>query len=236
MLYGAMRDPIDVAVELHDRAEECRRLGEYRHAQAFCRQSIRLLSRYSGKDHPDVANVLNTLGHIQQQLGDYRSAEQSQRRAAGIIDAIPANEADPDLERVRVQAWTGLANTLRMQGKYKEAEPLFRKALQHAKEREDVCSILNNLGVLYKYTRKFDKAEAVYRRALALAEKVYGSEHTETATIYHNLGGLEHARGRYAEGEPYARRSVEIRSKALGPNHPETLADVAALASLLEGQ
>jgi tetratricopeptide (TPR) repeat protein len=100
----------------------------------------------------------------------------------------------------------------------------------------EVVGILNNLGVLYKYTGQFAEARRLYRRALEIMETVLGPDDSAVATLYHNLGGLEHACGRHAEGEPLARRSVEIRQKALGPDSVEVAADLAALAALLDGR
>jgi tetratricopeptide (TPR) repeat protein len=105
----------------------------------------------------------------------------------------------------------GTAEARRAEGRYSEAEPLYRSALELAEQvfglyHPEVAVICNNLAVLYKYTGKFDEAERLYRRAFALMEQTIGSEDQNIATLYHNLGGLEHARGRFAAGEPPARR------------------------------
>jgi tetratricopeptide (TPR) repeat protein len=228
-------DSIEIAVQLHDRACHHKDSGLYKKAWCTCRRSLRLIEKSSGPGHPDVANVLNTLGSIQQDLGDYGHAESSFRRSVSIMEAI--TEDDPDIRRLRVQSASGLAGILRVQGRYGEAEPLFVEALRLAEASfgptdPEVSFVLNDLAVLYKYTGEFARAEKLYRRALRIAKSNCGPDDPQVATIYHNLGGLEHARGRYAKAEPYARRSVQIREKALGPDH----LDVAALASLLDAQ
>ena len=199
------QDRIEIAVQLHDRACRHRECGLYRKAWSTCRRSLRLLEASSGPGHPDVANVLNTFGAIQECLGDYKSAERSFRRSLSIMEAI--TEEDTDIRRLRVQSAAALAGILRVQSRYGEAEPLFREALRFAEESFgpndlEVSSILNGLAVLYKYTGEFAKAEKLYRRALRIAENTCGQDDPQIATIYHNLGGLEHARGRYAKGEP----------------------------------
>ena len=93
--------------------------------------------------------------------------------------------------------------------------------------------LLNGLGVVYKYTGRFDDAERVYRRALTLAEMLRPANTQQLADLYHNLGGLAHARGRFAEAEPLARSAVELRLRALGEQHPSVAADRAALAGIL---
>ena len=126
---------------------------------------------------------------------------------------------------------------LRRQGRYREAEEELRAALRLAEraygaEGAAVAEVMNELGVLYKYTARFDEAETLYRRALRILEA--HRDDFETATVWHNLGGLEHARGRPALAEPAARRAVELRTRAVGPDHPAVAADAAALAAILD--
>lgn len=128
-------------------------------------------------------------------------------------------------QKAIVDSLSQAAEGCRMKGQYQQAEPLYRQALALAEHffgsnHLEVAGILNNLGVLFKYTGRFTEAERLYQRALAIMESVLGPDHTEVATLCHNLGGLEHARGRYSKGEPWARRSVKIRNKALGASHP----------------
>ena len=59
-------DAVDVAVRLHDRAIELQDCGRYRRAEQSCRRALRLLEQACGDSNPDVANVLNTLGGIQE--------------------------------------------------------------------------------------------------------------------------------------------------------------------------
>jgi hypothetical protein len=63
---------------------------------------------------------------------------------------------------------------------------------------------------LCRYSGRFDEAERLYRRALAIMEKALGPEHVEVATLYHNLGGLEFSRGRYAPGEHRNRMRIHL--------------------------
>src|SRR5262245_51317255 len=78
----------------------------------------------------------------------------------------------------RLQA--GRAEAGRVQGRYWEVERLFRQALALAEaafgDHLEVATMLNNLGVLYKYMGRFDEAESVYRRALAIFERTSGCD------------------------------------------------------------
>jgi tetratricopeptide (TPR) repeat protein len=90
-----------------------------------------------------------------------------------------------------------------------EAEPHLRRALTLAEERlgpagpdhPDVAFVLNSLGVLYKYIGRYDEAERLYRRALAIKENVLGPDHVDVALTLGNLAMLYKTLERYAEAE-----------------------------------
>src|SRR2546423_14654615 len=69
-----------------------------------------------------------------------------------------------------------LAILSRAQGKYREAEPLFRRAL-HIKEQalgpehSQVVCLLDDLANLYRDLGNYDKAELVLQRALQIREQ-----------------------------------------------------------------
>jgi tetratricopeptide (TPR) repeat protein len=86
--------------------------------------------------------------------------------------------------------------------------------------------------VLAAYT----EARALYERALAINEKVFGPEHSETAASLNNLGLLLWAQGDLAGARPLHERALAIREKVLGPEHPDTANSLNNLALLLRAQ
>jgi tetratricopeptide (TPR) repeat protein len=120
---------------------------------------------------------------------------------------------------------------LRRSGRYAAAEELLVRALAIAEnDPPRYVEAANELGVLYKYTARFDEAESLYRGAL----RHVAIDSLEAATLWHNLGGLEHSRGRFELAEPAARRAVEIRTRILGHDHPAVAEDRAALGAILD--
>jgi tetratricopeptide (TPR) repeat protein len=79
-----------------------------------------------------------------------------------------------------------------------------------------VAASLNNLAALYQTQGRYADAEPLYRRSLAIYEKVLGPEHPDVATSLNNLARLYEAQGRHADAEPLQRRSLAIREKVLG--------------------
>ncbi len=222
------------AVRLHDVAGERRAAGRPADGLASCERALAILERECGDGHPDVANVLLTLGEVHEDPGGYAEAERCYRRAVAIMRALPLDQKV--LVRLRVQALVHLGGIERVHGRLDGAEAVLLDALALAEtdlcaDDLDVATACNALGMVYKYAGRFDEARERYDRALALLETAHGPDAPALASLFRNVGGLEHARGRHADGEPHARRSVAIRERALGPlalvGDVEVVVDVA---------
>ncbi len=111
------------------------------------------------------------------------------------------------------------------QADYAQAEKLLLAALKEAEKfgEQDprLAASLNNLAALYDTQGKYAQAEPLYRRALAIREKVLGPEHPAVATSLNNLAGLYYAQGKYTQAEPLFQRALAIREKTLGASHPK---------------
>ena len=91
-----------------------------------------------------------------------------------------------------------LAMLYQIQGKYLEAEPLLRRALeiyeqQLGADHPDTAMSLNNLAMLYQTQGKYLEAEPLLRRALEIYEQVLGANHPDTQVIRGNYVALQHA-------------------------------------------
>ena len=236
-MHQAETDPVDVACRIHERAEHTFASGRQQRGLRWRRKALAILNNSLGHDHPDVANVQNSLGQMLQSSGALQEAMNCFRDSLELMERIDMDI--PEVHIIRAQSAMHLGNALREAGHYREAEPYLRRAVkdleQHAPgNRGILAGAWNILGMFCKYTGKFEEGIDLYRRALAAASDEWGPDHPEVASIYHNIGGIHHARGAYAEAEEPARRSVEIRRAALGPGHPAVAADEAAYAAVLD--
>jgi CHAT domain-containing protein len=130
-----------------------------------------------------------------------------------------------------------LAVAYQVQGRYGEAEPLYKRSLAINEkalglEHPDTASSLQNLAVLYMVQGRSGEAEPLYKRSLAIREKALGPEHTDTATSLNNLAELYRSKGRYGEAERLYKGSLAIKEKALGSEHPDTAISLNNLALL----
>jgi CHAT domain-containing protein/Tfp pilus assembly protein PilF len=112
------------------------------------------------------------------------------------------------------------------QGRYTEAEELYRRALAIREQalganHPAVGESLNNLANTYQSQGKYGEAEDLLKRALAIREQALGANHPRVAATLSNLGYVHAAQAKYSEAEGLLKRALAIREKALGASHPE---------------
>jgi tetratricopeptide (TPR) repeat protein len=78
------------------------------------------------------------------------------------------------------------------------------------------------LGRVARDTAAYDEALDYHRRALAIRERVLGSEHTDTAAAYDDIGVVYEKTGEYDKALEYHQKALGIAERILGPEHPTT--------------
>ncbi len=94
--------------------------------------------------------------------------------------------------------------------------------------------LLNDLASYFYRRARFDEAEPMYRRSLAIDEQSLGKDHPKVAMILSNLAQLLQATNRLAEAEPLMRRALAIDEQSFGENHPNVAIRLNNLAALLK--
>jgi tetratricopeptide (TPR) repeat protein len=240
-VYTQNADAIQEAIHFQDLAAYSRECCWPDKARRFAMRSLAIVEREYRPDHPDVAKALLCLAGAREECMDHSRAEAEYRRAKAILDRLPQDPGDLDVQRLRVRAGSGLANVMCALGRYREAEILLKDALTVVEEtfgwkHSEAADVLNDLAVLYREVGGFEKAFRLHRRALAIADTTIGANHPTTAAILQNLGILEHRRDRLASAESFARQSLAIREQTVGPDHPHVASSAAVLAGILHAQ
>jgi tetratricopeptide (TPR) repeat protein len=132
-----------------------------------------------------------------------------------------------------------LALKLQAQGKYDEAEPLYREAVKVSREtvgnrHPDTLTSINNLGLLLQAKGDLAAAEPLYREALEVQRETLGDRHPSTLHSINSLGVLLQVKGDLAATEPLIREALEARRETLGDRHPSTLHSINSLGELLQ--
>jgi tetratricopeptide (TPR) repeat protein len=74
----------------------------------------------------------------------------------------------------------------------------------------------------------------LFRRAIAIGEKVLDPEHPNLATWCINLATLYTDQSKYAEAEPLFERAIAIREQKFGNEHPLTAAARVGYTAMLK--
>ena len=90
-------------------------------------------------------------------------------------------ENHPDV----AQSLNNLASLYESQGKYEEAEPLYRRSLaikekQLGEDHPDVATSLNNLALFYNTQGNYTEAQTLSQRALTILKQKLGDQHLHT--------------------------------------------------------
>src|SRR5260370_38132193 len=96
----------------------------------------------------------------------------------------------------------GLAEVYRVQGRWADAEPLYRRALRIRElmlgpDHPEVSVTLNSLGLLSFDRGRYVEAESAFKRALAIDDRPAGRDHPDVATDLTTLGDVYRAQGRH---------------------------------------
>jgi CHAT domain-containing protein len=157
-----------------------------------------------------------------------------ERLAGSVLTGVEARDHTPE-DLAAALTWLALAK--QGNGRYAEAEPLFKRGFalreqSEGAERPRTAESLRKLAWLLDYEGRYADAEPLARRALAIDEKVLGADDLETAYSLDYLGCILTEEARYAEAEPMLRRALATRQRLLSADHSrvgESLNDLGQL-------
>ena len=121
------------------------------------------------------------------------------------------------------------------QGKYDQAIPLAKRALQIREKllpRTDprVVDSLSNLGEFYLALKDYKSAIEIFHRMLLGQEERFGAEHVNVANTLDRLASLYSVAGNAKEAEAAYKRAIALREKGFGPKSAQVGQSLFALA------
>ena len=231
----------------------------YDKAEEFFKRALTITELKQGKAHPDLVTTLNNLAALFAIQYRYEDAAALLRRSLDILDLKNADRYPvlltaeywftigfthanlvllPDHITFRLDVQASL---LEKQGKYKDAESLYRRSMAIC-EKVDYKLVtvgtgsIRNLACLLKKEGEYAEAEQLFRNLLVRDEKKYGKNEIQVAYDLRDLGDLLIIRRKYAEAEPFLRRELAIIEANLGADHPDVEMSLTRLAGVLEEQ
>jgi len=122
-------------------------------------------------------------------------------------------------------------------GRYKDAEPLYRYALQVVEgafggENASTAKSLNNLAVLLDHTGNYDDAESLLQRAFEVNKKIFGDGHIETIVSMGNLAFALFHQGHFKEAEHLMLEAVNVEAEYFGSRSVQLVNNLSKLAEI----
>jgi len=195
--------------------------GRYHEAEPLYQQSLTTWETLGG---------LIEMAEIYRTQGNYERAERLAVRALEI-----SREAPPNAENL-IRATAELGSICLDQGRlpeaqesYEEAQALAQKA--YGAEHPTVGCVLKDMAKLCRRQGYSAKAEALYRRSIALLEAA-SSPGPDLALAMNGLAELYFEQRRFTEAQALARRSLAIMEQAVGPEHPHVATILNNLAAI----
>ncbi|MDI1483706.1 tetratricopeptide repeat protein [Polyangium sp. y55x31] len=138
-------------------------------------------------------------------------------RARTELQALESRLDEPGVTMVtRSYYWLAAARMLHLEGRWAEAESLFRKALSLQKEGGANAKIhgiiLHNLACGLRDNGRWTEAEPLFHEALRLGEEGGDTATSRGLTLHELACGLSD-NGRWAEAEPVFREALRLKEK-----------------------
>jgi tetratricopeptide (TPR) repeat protein/CHAT domain-containing protein len=126
-------------------------------------------------------------------------------------------------------------------GKYREAIPLAKKALELTRQQKggthvDTAWRMSRLARSYEQQGHYTEAEPLYREALSINEMAYGRGHDQVARCLSDLGLLYNNQGRHREAEALHKLALAIWERDRRPVHFYTAGGLMNLADAYRAQ
>jgi tetratricopeptide (TPR) repeat protein len=239
-------------------AMQLRNGGKQIEAAPILEKSLALEREVFGNLHPQVVFSLKRLAQIHESGENYTAARKARQEALDIetqligpkdwrvtdarldlvhLEALAKLDSAGRQQVRRAETLNGQVAALRSRGRFKEALPLAREALEIRRQlltenHPDYAASLNNLALLYKDMGDYPKALPLYQQARDLRKKLLTENHPSYAASLHNLAMLYQAMGDHPKALPLLEQARDLYKKLLTENHPDYAQSLHSLALL----
>jgi tetratricopeptide (TPR) repeat protein len=162
---------------------------------------------FSQRDRRTEAQLLDRLGLLFFDLGNFQEAEKKFRDSSELWQAIGDGSS-------LVNSYHHLGMLAQARGTYGEALTWYRQALainEKLGNRANMTTSYHHLGMLAQARGAYDEALTWYRQALALDEAL--GNRAGMANAYFRLGVVAHIRRAYDEARTWYRRALAINEE-----------------------
>lgn len=228
-LFGS-EHPV-VALTLNNLASVYQNMGRFVEAEASLLRALRIFVNPSASAAMNIKDfdstemiglILNNLGSLYQETGDYVSAEKHFLRSLELSESKLGKEHPKTAITL-----SNLARLYLVKGDLERAEVMFLRSLEILKkahndpENLDVAVMMNNLADVYRFRRDYGRAAETLRKVLEIRERIHRGEHPDVARSLSNLAVLYEEQGDAERAAALMQRALPMLERLLGPAHPD---------------
>ena len=185
--------------------------------------------------HDDLAH-LNAYARMTWRLAKGGEAIQVHERLVTLVGNTDGKDSSAYATQLN-----NLASVVNAQGRFEEAEGLFREALAIdratiGERHPEYATHLNNLASVVREQGRLEEAEGLFREALEIDRATIGEGHPDYAIHLNNLADVVQAQGRFEEAEGLYREALAIDRATIGEGHPDYATRLNNLASVVQAQ
>lgn len=207
-------------VSLFSASNPSETLGDTIRVRTILERGLKQINQLQAQ--PEVqSQMLQTMGNVYRNLGEYDKAEKLLTRSLKIQTKIFGEQS----AKV-ASVYNDLGGLHQKAQEIQKAEPNYKKALKIRKsvlgtEHLKYAETLSDLGALMRLKNNLDSAQTLYNKALSIRRNKLNSNHPDVANSLNNLGVLQKAKGHFQKSQEYYQEALKIRRNHLGKNHPK---------------
>lgn len=195
--------------------------ADHQAALGYFHKALASAEAQHGPQSEEVAKVLNNLGVVCNELGEFSKALDHLQRALDIRLAVLGEE-----NALTATTYENLGNTYLDSGDPNKALEYFQKAFdinQKVLDSDDPALTVsyNDLGNAFYSLGDYGKALEYLEKALEIQTKIYSGGHLHTAATLNNIGMLLSDKGDYQAALDNYFKALAIQEKIVGPGHPD---------------
>ncbi len=189
-------------------------------------------------DQPDLqARLLGAVGSVYLSIGAAEQADAMLSRALALRRTLYGDHVHVEL----AESLNSLADLRVDQGRYPEAEELYREALAqrrtlHGSRHLEVVTSLRGLSNALRGQARYEEAAQGYREAMTLLEALSATDSADAGDTLNDHAMLLHDRADFDGAQRLYRAALDLRRKLFAGDHPSVSDSLHNLASLLRSQ
>ena len=195
--------------------------ADHQAALGYFHKALASAEAQHGPRSEETSKVMNNLGVVCNDLGEFSKALDYLQRALDIRLAVLGEE-----NNLTATTYQNLGNTYLDSGDPNKALEYFQKALdinQKVLDPDDPALAVsyNDLGNVFYSLGDYGKALEYLEKALEIQTKIYSGGHLHTAATLNNIGMLLSDKGDYQTALDNYFKALAIQEKIVGPGHPD---------------